>query len=351
MQTSSSPIKTYFSKQLSQYDNELTFDQKLNKILQLHKKVKIFTKKELKNLFFEKAKNTNKDFSFIESKINNKSKSKYNIKSFSPMDIFAKEKRISYLPKISPYILNNKSSIIIDYNKASEMGSDGFKILCYNGDKSIKEILFAYNDHNFKSLKDFNSFSYFNKVNENFDPYNNLTDINDKENLSNYNNKIINSNNNTEINNIFDKNFMKKKQKSKLKKLLKNKIERIKKRNIKVNRFYEQYHKQNLKYKNNDKRIYKINYNSVEKHTPYPILNSNSQRTSLEDMIQTNYSCCYIKKNNLINKESKEKKEILPKIKKKKFVFSQKSSKKNLDKFYITNRNINLCSANTKNLI
>ena len=46
------------------------------------------------------------------------------------------------------------------------MGSNGFKIFCSNENKNIKEILFAYNDHNFQSLKDFNSFSYFNKRNE-----------------------------------------------------------------------------------------------------------------------------------------------------------------------------------------
>ena len=318
-------IKNYFSKQINKYDNLLTFDQKLSRVLKLNNKTKIFTPKELKNLFFQKSK-TNTDYSLIKSKIGNK-KSNLKLIGFSPMNIIAKQKRISYLPKISPYILSNKSSIIIDYNKAAEMGSEGFKDLCNNEDKAIKEILFAYNDHNYKSLKDFNSFSYFNKVNENIDNNKTASNNNNSELKNTFYGKNNYYNNDNENKSIFDKKFMKKSNSSKLKILLKKKLERIKYRNEKSAKIYEQYHKQSLVNKK-DNGSYKIKYNSIEKHIPYTILSSNSQRASPKDMLQTNYSCSYIKKN-VINKKfySSENKKIIT---------NKNLNKKISNKFYIT---------------
>ncbi len=318
-------IKNYFSKQINKYDNLLTFDQKLGRVLKLNNKTKIFTPKELKNLFFQKSK-TNTDYSLIKSKIGNK-KSNLKLIGFSPMNIIAKQKRISYLPKISPYILSNKSSIIIDYNKAAEMGSEGFKDLCNNEDKAIKEILFAYNDHNYKSLKDFNSFSYFNKVNENIDNNKTASNNNNSELKNTFYGKNNYYNNDNENKSIFDKKFMKKSNSSKLKILLKKKLERIKYRNEKSAKIYEQYHKQSLINKK-DNGSYKIKYNSIEKHIPYTILSSNSQRASPKDMLQTNYSCSYIKKN-VINKKfySSENKKIIT---------NKNLNKKISNKFYIT---------------
>ena len=318
-------IKNYFSKQINKYDNLLTFDQKLSRVLKLNNKTKIFTPKELKNLFFQKSK-TNTDYSLIKSKIGNK-KSNLKLIGFSPMNIIAKQKRISYLPKISPYILSNKSSIIIDYNKAAEMGSEGFKDLCNNEDKAIKEILFAYNDHNYKSLKDFNSFSYFNKVNENIDNNKTASNNNNSELKNTFYGKNNYYNNDNENKSIFDKKFMKKSNSSRLKILLKKKLERIKYRNEKSAKIYEQYHKQSLVNKK-DNGSYKIKYNSIEKHIPYTILSSNSQRASPKDMLQTNYSCSYIKKN-VINKKfySSENKKIIT---------NKNLNKKISNKFYIT---------------
>ena len=83
-------IKNYFSKQINKYDNLLTFDQKLSRVLKLNNKTKIFTPKELKNLFFQKSK-TNTDYSLIKSKIGNK-KSNLKLIGFSPMNIIAKQK-------------------------------------------------------------------------------------------------------------------------------------------------------------------------------------------------------------------------------------------------------------------
>ena len=297
----------------------------MSRVLKLNNKTKIFTPKELKNLFFQKSK-TNTDYSLIKSKIGNK-KSNLKLIGFSPMNIIAKQKRISYLPKISPYILSNKSSIIIDYNKAAEMGSEGFKDLCNNEDKAIKEILFAYNDHNYKSLKDFNSFSYFNKVNENIDNNKTASNNNNSELKNTFYGKNNYYNNDNENKSIFDKKFMKKSNSSKLKILLKKKLERIKYRNEKSAKIYEQYHKQSLINKK-DNGSYKIKYNSIEKHIPYTILSSNSQRASPKDMLQTNYSCSYIKKN-VINKKfySSENKKIIT---------NKNLNKKISNKFYIT---------------
>ena len=336
------PPKNYYSKQLTKYDTELTFDKKLKHFLRIHKKSNIFNSKELNNIFNQTSKDTDKNFNRIKSKINITNK-KTNLKSFSPLNEFAKQKRISYLPKISPYILSNKTSILIDYNKAFEMGSEGFKDLCDNESKNIKEILFAYNDHNFKSLKDFNSFSYFNKVNEDFG------DNNDGRNISkvikgknkvekNYNNLDKNKNDillenqkqnniidNLSKNNIFDENFMKRNKMSKIKKKLLKKLERIKNQNNKVVQSFIQ-HKKNFLKKKIDNRQYRINYNSIEKHTPYTNLNSKSRRFSPEDMVHTNYNSVHHKK---------------------KIIFDDKkinTKNENKEKFYVTSRSINLCS-------
>ena len=306
--------------------------------LRIHKKSNFFNSRELKNIFNQNSKETEKGFNCIKSKINF-TNNKANLKSFSPLNELAKQKRISYLPKISPYILSNKTSILIDYNKAFEMGSEGFKDFCDNENKSIKEILFAYNDHNFKSLKDFNSFSYFNKVNENLGNNNNYKNsfnaIKNKEVEKNNNNsnkgkndlsKEINFNQNTVKNNIFDDNFMKRKKMSKIKKKLLNKLERIKNQNNKVIQLYTQHKKKFLKRKI-DNRQYRINYNSIEKHQPYTNLNSKSQRLSPEDMIHTNYNFAHRKKKFDFDKNIKI-----------------KIKQENKDKFFLTNRSIDLCS-------
>ena len=345
--------KNYFSKQLNKYDNELTFDKKLNHILRLHKKTPIFNSKELKIIFNQKSNSNENIFNRIKSKIN-ESKVKPKLNSFSPLNEIAKQKRISYLPKISPYILSNKTSILIDYNKAEEMGSEGFRDFCNNENYNIKEICFAYNDHNFNSLKDYNSFSYFNQVNENVG-YNdnntnitNTTESNQKETEKNINNintylqKEENKNNNNNIiyKDIFDKNFMKRKKITKIKKLLLKKKERIKYQNKKANQFYELYKKAFIKRKG-DNRHYKINYNSIEKHTPNTILYSNSQRVSPEYMIHTYFNYNYQKQ----SRPNENKKEIKLKTKKKE-QNEQKEPKEYKEKFYVTNRSINVCNGN-----
>lgn len=334
--------KNYYSKQLTKYDCELTFDKKLKHFLRVHKKSKIFNSKELKTIFNQKSKDNEDDFNRIKSKINVSQKNQ-NLNKFSPLNELAKQKRISYLPKISPYILNNKNSILIDYNKASEMGSEGFRYFCDNENKNIKDILFAYNDHNFKSLKDYNSFSYFNKVNENLG-YSNMNNNDFIHKLNNKNEVEKNRNNtahtinhdlieednknnfsdNFSRNNIFDDNFMKKNKYSKIKRKLLKKIERIKNQNHKVIELYNQHKKTNLKRKM-DNRIYRINYNSIEKHTPYTILSSKSQRLSPEDMVHSNFTTVYHKKKITFGKEIKPKEETS-------------------ERFFLTNRSINLCS-------
>ena len=148
--------KNYYSKQLIKCDCDLIFEKKLKNFLKTNRKSQIFNKIEIKNILNQNTNRKENDFDSIITKMNI-SKKKLNLKSFSPLNELAKKKRISYLPKISPFILSNKSSILIDYNKASEIGSEGFKDFCCNENRNIKEILFAYNDHNFKSLKDYNS--------------------------------------------------------------------------------------------------------------------------------------------------------------------------------------------------
>ena len=329
----------YFSKQLGKYDCELTFNKKLNLFLHLHKKTPIFNKKELQKLFYQNPNNTmnniKTNFTTIKSKLI-QDKKKQKIRSFSPLDEISKKKRISYLPKISPYILNNNSSILIDYNKALEMGSNGFKIFCNNENKNIKEILFAYNDHNFQSLKDYNSFSYFNKKNET----SNINIIKQNETEKNNMNDSFMIQNKMLIQNskdIFDEKFRKKKQITKIKKILINKNNRIKNQNDKADKLYEQYKNLNIK-KKGIKIHLNINYNSIEKHTPFTLLCSQTQRVSPEDMIHKYFNYNYQRK----KKESFQNKKI--KIKKIKNDITK-------DKFFMTNKSINICSENIKNII
>ena len=335
--------KNYYSRQLGQFDCELTFDRALKNIIKLHKRNPIFNSKELKKIFYQKEKHNDREFEKIKSRIN-ASKFKPKFESFSPLNEIAKHKRISYLPQISPYILSNKTSILIDYNKAAEMGSEGFKIFCNNENKNIKDILFAYNDHDFKSYKDFNSFSYFNKVNEYYDT--NTTNIlsqteTEKNNKINNASKIIEENNNMYIKDIFDKNFMKKSRISKIKKILLKKKERIKEHNNKALQLFEQIKQSYIK-KKKDNRHYKINYNSIEKHTPYTILYSKSQRCSPENMIHTHFNFYYQKNNinnnsNIILNNTRKSIKSLRQIK-------TIEKENNNDKFFLTNKSISLCS-------
>ena len=79
------PPKNYYSKQLTKYDTELTFDKKLKHFLRIHKKSNIFNSKELNNIFNQTSKDTDKNFNRIKSKINITNK-KTNLKSFSPLN-------------------------------------------------------------------------------------------------------------------------------------------------------------------------------------------------------------------------------------------------------------------------
>lgn len=317
----------YFSKQLYKYDNELTFDKILKTFFYLHKKTPIFKNNELQKLFQQQKKTDLNGFSQIKSRIN-EAKPKPKFRSFSPMNEISKKKRISYFPQISPYILSNKSSILIDYNKALEMGSEGFKYLCNNENQNIKDILFAYNDHNFKSLKDFNSFAYFNKVNES---NNNMEQNEDEKNP--INDSILLQNNFMMENNkdIFDKKFKKRNRISKIKKLLINKSNRIKNQNNKANKLYKQYKNLTLKKKGIFIHL-NINYNSIEKHTPHTSLNSQTERVSPEDMVHKYFNYNYQKKKKItLNKKI------------------EKINNETKEKFFVTNRSINLCSENIKN--
>ena len=113
-----------------------------------------------------------------------------------------------------------------------------------------------------------------------------------------------------------------------IKRKLVNRLKRIKNQNNKVIKIYTQHKKASTKRKT-DNRQYRINYNSIERHTPYATLNSKSQRLSPEDMIQTNYYFVRLKKNETLNKT----------IKKKNY---------NEKKFNDTNKIINLCGGNYK---
>ena len=340
--------KNYYSKQLGQFDCELTFDKTLKNFMRLQKRTQVFNNKELKSIFYQKEKLNEdefKKFKKIKSKIN-EIKLKPKFRSFSPLNEIAKHKRISYLPQISPFILSNKSSILIDYNKALETGSEGFKLFCDNENQNIKDILYAYNDHDFKSYKDYNSFFYFNKLNENYYDTN-ITNIvsqteTEKNNKLNTNvSKIIEENNNIHIKDIFDKKFIKNNRISKIKKILLKKNERIKDRNNKVFQLIEQIKQSYIKKKKDNLR-YKINYNSIEKHIPFTILYSKSQRCSPENMIHTHFNFNYQKNNNNDIILDKQIKPIKP-IKIKKHIKPVKKENKN-DKFFTTNKIINLCS-------
>ena len=310
--------KNYYSKQLIKCDCDLIFEKKLKNFLKTNRKNQIFNKIEIKNILNQNTNRKENDFDSIITKMNI-SKKKLNLKSFSPLNELAKKKRISYLPKISPFILSNKSSILIDYNKASEIGSEGFKDFCSNENRNIKEILFAYNDHNFKSLKDYNSFSYFNKFNENLELNNSLNtfkknEIEKNSNTTNKNDLLMEGNlsiynYNTDLyknNNIFDEIFMNKNKISKIKKKLINRLKRIKNQNNKVIKIYSQ-HKKEFTKRKIDNRQYRINYNSIERHTPYTTLNTKSQRLSPEEMIQTNYYFVHLKKNDSLDKNIEKK--------------------------------------------
>ena len=111
--------------------------------------------------------------------------------------------------------------------------------------------------------------------------------------MRNENKKINNFDDGNEIKNIFDKNYIKKKKISKTNKLLKNKIERIKTQNKKVYKVLGEYKKKYFNNYNADNRIYKINYNSIEKHIPNIILDSKSQRIFPENYINKNKSTNY----------------------------------------------------------
>ena len=325
----------YFSKQIGKFDTELTFNKKLNLCLHLHKKTSTLNSKELQNIFYQNSNTINTNFSQIKSKLI-QAKHKQKIRSFSPLNEISKNKRISYLPQISPYILSNKSSILIDYNKALEMGSNGFKTFCDNENQNIKEILFAYNDHNFKSLKDFNSFTYFNKLNESNIPNENETEKNDINDSFIIQNKILMEN----TKDIFDRRYKKRNQITKIKKILINKNNRIKHQNNKAIKLYEQYKNLNIK-KKGIKVLLNINYNSIEKHTPFTLLSSQTQRVSPENMIHKyfNYNYQRKKKASLDNNNNNDK----IRIKKIKCETSK-------DKFFMTNRSINLYSSeNYKN--
>ena len=243
--------------------------------------------------------NKNKTFNIKVEKDNNNNNNKYNDAS-NNLNKISRLKRLSYLPKISPFIHKNKTYISIDYNKANEMGARGFRNLCNNESESIKEILLEYNDHNFKNYEDYNSFIYFNKVNEQLKKINTNTNENINININkNETNNNINEdeqniiseynfkNNDGEIKNIFDINYIEKKKISKYNKLLKNKIERIKIQNNKVNKIFQQYKKKNFN-KDTDNRIYKINYNSIQKHIPYTIINSKSKRILSYNFLNNN---------------------------------------------------------------
>ena len=274
-------LDRYFSKTIKNIDGELTFNKSVNK-LQL---------KKTDNLLLNN--NNPQETKKVLCKINNnntnnENNNTYNNDNFS-LNKISRIKRLSYLPKISPYIYNNNTSISIDYNKANEMGAKGFKILCNNESDSIKEILFAYNDYNYKNIDDYNTCVYFNNINDK------LKNVNNKEGNSivkeDEKNSILEYNRygGNETKNIFDINYIEKKKISKVNRLLKNKIDRIKIQNKKVYKILGQYKK---KYFNNNtnNRIYKLNYNSIEKHIPNIILNSKTQRISPENYLnKSNY--------------------------------------------------------------
>ena len=301
--------ENYFSKAIKQIDSELKFNRTIKRIKIIKNYDKIISNEILSENNRPKLKN--KKY-IINSKKNNSKSIEY-----SDGDILLKKislkKRLAYLPKISPYIYNNNTSISFDYNKASEMGAFGFHSLYNNEGEIIKDILYDYNDdYNNNIIKDYNSCAYLNKVNDKLKTENKHGNTN--SNNENEKNNLEIKDYGKEVKNIFDENYSEKKKISIFNKLLLRKIERIKIQNKKVNKIFKEY-KNKFYNKNVDNRIYKINYNSIEKHIPYTIINTKSKRIFPEYYINKNNN---IISKNLKKKENKLFTERLNKIKLKK---------------------------------
>jgi len=330
----------YYSKIIKHIDGELTFNRAIKRIYLsknnstkdnfLNNKINNFLSKKCN---FKKQEH-NKNYTNKLNKIINDDKKKY-IDGIFRLNKISRIKRLSYLPQISPYIYSNNTAISIDYNKANEMGARGFRSLCNNESDSIKEILFAYNDDNYKNIEDYNTCLYFNNINDKLKEINNKNEnITDNEEEKKFNSDTTRYGN--EIKNIFDKNYIEKKKISKTDILLKNKLERIKIRNKKVNKILFQY-KNKYYNKNVDNRIYKINYKAIEKHIPYTKLNSKSKRIFPERFIKkySNFS-----NYDYTNEKNKIKNKMLKKNISNKMLcssFSLNSPEKNYKKNKITN--------------
>lgn len=306
----------YFSKAIKYIDGKLTFNKSIKKI-KLNNSDKKLSFKNFhniipKNLKIQKKEQNTKIIPIkrINKNTNEDYNNTYRDENFR-LNKLSRIKRLSYLPQISPYIYNNNTSISIDYNKANEMGARGFKILCNNESDSIKEILFAYNDYNYNNIYDYNTCVYFNNINDN------LKNNNDKGGTNKTNENEKNKNfESHETKNIFDKNYTRMKKLSKINKLLTNKIERIKTQNKKVYKVLGQYKKKFFNNHKADNRIYKLNYNAIEKHIPSTILNSKTQRTIPENYTNknnfksTSYDNFKIKENKLFSQRLKTNKII-----------------------------------------
>ena len=310
----------YFSKAIKYIDGKLTFNKSIKKI-KLNNSEKKLSFKNFHNIFPKNSKIQKKEQNtkiIPIKKINRNKNEEYNNtyrdENFR-LNKLSRIKRLSYLPQISPYIYNNNTSISIDYNKANEMGARGFRILCNNESDSIKEILFAYNDYNYNNIYDYNTCVYFNNINDNLKTNNNNKGGGNKKINENEKNKNFEGGS-LEIKNIFDKNYIRMKKLSKINKLLTNKIERIKTQNKKVYKVLGQYKKKFFNNHNADNRIYKLNYNSIEKHIPSTILNSKTQRTIPENYTNknnfksTSYDNFKIKENKLFSHKLKTNKII-----------------------------------------
>ena len=330
----------YFSKIIKHIDGELTFDRAIKRIyLNKNNSTKDNFLNDKYHKILSKKCNTKKQENnkIYTNKLNNNindDKKKY-VDGIFRLNKISRIKRLSYLPQISPYIYSNNTAISIDYNKANEMGARGFRSLCNNESDSIKEILLAYNDDNYKNIYDYNTCLYFNNINDK------LKEINNKnENIAdNGEEKKFYSDTtryDNEIKNIFDKNYIEKKKITKTDILLKNKLERIKIRNKKVNKILFQY-KNKYYNKNVDNRIYKINYKAIEKHVPYTKLNTKSKRIFPESFIKKyNNFTSY----DYINEKNKIKNKMLKKNISNKMLcssFSLNSPEKNYKKNKISN--------------
>ena len=309
----------YFSKAIKYIDGKLTFNKSIKKI-KLNNSEKKLSFKNFHNIFPKNSKIQKKEQNtriIPIKKINKNSNEEYNNtyrdENFR-LNKLSRIKRLSYLPQISPYIYNNNTSISIDYNKANEMGARGFRILCNNESDSIKEILFAYNDYNYNNIYDYNTCVYFNNINDNLKTNNNKGGGNKKINENEKNKNFEGGS--LEIKNIFDKNYIRMKKLSKINKLLTNKIERIKTQNKKVYKVLGQYKKKFFNNHNADNRIYKVNYNAIEKHIPSTIMNSKTQRINPENYANknnfksTSYDNFKIKENKLFSHRIKTNKII-----------------------------------------